>query len=837
MSSIDKLARRLARVERVANEALNAPRLIAASMPKGASIDVIDPETDQPVMVIGEQHDGTVGAYPLDGPVPPVPSAPVVESGPLTLAVTYDGRMASEADRFPMDGEHIEVYAWPAGTTPEDVQEPDTEPVPDPADDPDDPTPPEPAPGLDDLPDPDLGEPELVGVLPAGGGTYPLARPAGSWGITFRTKTLAGRRSAHSGMAFGEIIGPANLAGIDEDARARNEEIAADLEQAQQNLDTARQLLEALRERTGRKVWTAPITDTPRMTIQPLGGGRVRFTSKYPGNTYHRWAFPTGTPAAAEDVSVVEVTFPAAGTHDVTYQTTGPAGGANWTGAFTLTESMMGPDYGWTDLTLTLDQLTAPDGPLSPEALAQVWLPAVAGAFVVATEAFVGPAALIDGIVQARHMAVVSELPNGARLSILEDGVRMWRAGNTDGQPNVMLTVGDGFRLQRDDGTSLLWIDVATGNLNTAGAVLSNSKIVAPEVTGGVVTGATVRTAETGQRVVLSSGLGAEIFNAADQRVLWVDPVTGNLRTVGAVQTGGEVRGAALYVDAPGGGTVFSATPTGGVVIGGGGAVYDRAGPWTTDEDSHWITDEVPVTPGATYGWRFRLQGSAGFTSEANYVEVIFRVGAAEVGQLITTQGGLHTVGSTQGLIEGKIVAPAGASWMRLRYRRTDAPPPLPSGQYVQFSQVRITAVAAGTIDVAGSVKSPRIVGDVVEAGAIRGSNGVAWDPSDTGPMTFNLSGDWQQSQGAPRRRKRGDLVYLSGEVVALNAAAGDGRPITTLPPGWRPARRLRVPWGWGDSLTYVVVETDGKVWSGPNARTTSPGMSLDAIQPFSTTA
>src|SRR5690606_28338377 len=174
-------------------------------------------------------------------------------------------------------------------------------------------------------------------------------------------------------------------------------------------------------------------------------------------------------------------------------------------------------------------------------------------------------------------------------------------------------------------------------------------------------------------------------------------------RLAGAVQSGGRVSGAELEVRNPAGDIVFSASPAGGVVIGGGGAVYQNAGPLVTDSDSFWITDPVPVTPGAAYGWRFRGQSSPTFTSESNYVEIIFTVGTAQVGETVTTHGTFPTVGSTQGLIESQFTAPAGASSMRLRYRRNDNPPPLASGQYVQFTDIRVTATAAGTVDISGS--------------------------------------------------------------------------------------------------------------------------------------
>lgn len=389
----------------------------------------------------------------------------------------------------------------------------------------------------------------------------------------------------------------------------------------------------------------------------------------------------------------------------------------------------------------------------------------VVAKFLVATEKIITKDVIATGAVTASALNVVHELPSGAKLSIQPDGVRMWRAGNTGTTPNIAITSADGFRMWDDAGTPTAWFDSETGIL----------------------------------------------------------------RLAGAVQSGGRVSGAELEVRNPAGDIVFSATPHGGVVIGGGGAVYQNAGPLDTDGDSVWITDPVPVTPGATYGWRFRAQSSTTFTSDQNYVEVVFTAGTAEISEAITTNGTFPTIGSSQGVIESQLVAPAGATTMRLRYRRTNQPPPLPAGQYARFTDIRITAVAAGTVDIGGSVKAPRGVFRNLEVTSLRGTNGIAYDPSDTGWLTFQLSGDWN-AQGFARRRKQGTRVWLRGELMALNSEAGVGRPITTLPTGWRPFQRLRIPWGWGDSMTYVVVETDGTVWSGPNARTTAPGMSLDVI-------
>lgn len=112
-----------------------------------------------------------------------------------------------------------------------------------------------------------------------------------------------------------------------------------------------------------------------------------------------------------------------------------------------------------------------------------VWNVVVAR-FLVATEKIITEDVIADGAVTARTLNVVSELAGGASLSITDDGIRMWRAGNppATGQPNLTITTGDGFRIQTDTGDGLLWIDPATGDLHTAGAVTS----------GGTITGATI---------------------------------------------------------------------------------------------------------------------------------------------------------------------------------------------------------------------------------------------------------------------------------------------------------------------------------------------------------
>src|SRR5690606_3828564 len=75
-----------------------------------------------------------------------------------------------------------------------------------------------------------------------------------------------------------------------------------------------------------------------------------------------------------------------------------------------------------------------------------------------------------------------------------------------------------GFRIQTDTGQGLLWIDPATGDLHTDGAVLSNSELAAPTITGG-----TFRTGVTGRRQQIDTEHGFRAWNAANQQTAQID--------------------------------------------------------------------------------------------------------------------------------------------------------------------------------------------------------------------------------------------------------------------------------------------------------------------------
>ncbi|PYG00153.1 hypothetical protein SAMN05216184_10492 [Georgenia satyanarayanai] len=247
MGAIENVAGLLLQQGRRLSVLENTPRLPYSSIPAtpGSSLDVVDPETGSPVVVIGDQHDGTWGAYPIDGPIPPVPSAPVVQDGVGRLVISYDGRMASDEDRFPMDGEGVEAWVRPLPAS--DVGEPaevETEPVPDPEDDPDDPTPPEPVPDLDDVDDPfpNLEGARLVATFPASGGTTTATLTLGSWMVVLVTKSIPGRRSAPSGIATGTVLSVLDSAVVAElDERLQDNE--TQLADARDRLASAEQLV------------------------------------------------------------------------------------------------------------------------------------------------------------------------------------------------------------------------------------------------------------------------------------------------------------------------------------------------------------------------------------------------------------------------------------------------------------------------------------------------------------------------------------------------------------------------------------------------------------------
>lgn len=111
----DKIAsfdKRLKNLER-------APRLANASI-EGQPLPVFD--GDQVLrQTIGLQDDGTYTVVDVNGPPPPVPSAPTLESRSGALVVTWDGAFAAGTTP-PADWDHVEVHvSTTSGYTPTDA--------------------------------------------------------------------------------------------------------------------------------------------------------------------------------------------------------------------------------------------------------------------------------------------------------------------------------------------------------------------------------------------------------------------------------------------------------------------------------------------------------------------------------------------------------------------------------------------------------------------------------------------------------------------------------------------------------------------------------------------
>ena len=106
MTEIGELARKIARLETGVRALSLAPRLVNSSIENG-SIPEYDADGNL-VSVIGRQPDGTHGIVNYAGPIPPVPSAPTAEGGPIKATIVWDGTFASGV--APLDLLGIEVY-------------------------------------------------------------------------------------------------------------------------------------------------------------------------------------------------------------------------------------------------------------------------------------------------------------------------------------------------------------------------------------------------------------------------------------------------------------------------------------------------------------------------------------------------------------------------------------------------------------------------------------------------------------------------------------------------------------------------------------------------------
>lgn len=111
MSSDSKLAREVARLRREVEQIKRGQRVAHGASIENAAIEVRD-DNGSLRAVVGQQPDGTTGVNVVNGPVPPTPSAPTVESALAALAVTWDGTFTA-APAAPLDWMRCEVHIGP----------------------------------------------------------------------------------------------------------------------------------------------------------------------------------------------------------------------------------------------------------------------------------------------------------------------------------------------------------------------------------------------------------------------------------------------------------------------------------------------------------------------------------------------------------------------------------------------------------------------------------------------------------------------------------------------------------------------------------------------------
>ena len=106
MDSIEKLARKVGRLEKRVNSQARTPQLAYSSIDNGSIAEYND--AGDVVALYGQQTDGTHGAVTINGPIPPTPTPPVVESGQGSASVSWDGFFEGGLVR-PMDLDFIRV--------------------------------------------------------------------------------------------------------------------------------------------------------------------------------------------------------------------------------------------------------------------------------------------------------------------------------------------------------------------------------------------------------------------------------------------------------------------------------------------------------------------------------------------------------------------------------------------------------------------------------------------------------------------------------------------------------------------------------------------------------
>jgi hypothetical protein len=107
--SLDRLARRIAKLEKDVHNAATQPRLGHSSLDGGA-IYVFDPATGMPTGIFGRQYDGTTSAAAVGGTWPEAPSQPFVTEIVGGLRIYWDGTYA-DGSPTRMDFTRVSVHA------------------------------------------------------------------------------------------------------------------------------------------------------------------------------------------------------------------------------------------------------------------------------------------------------------------------------------------------------------------------------------------------------------------------------------------------------------------------------------------------------------------------------------------------------------------------------------------------------------------------------------------------------------------------------------------------------------------------------------------------------
>ena len=107
MTSVDRLAAKLAGLERNVKTLQTQPQLGSSSI-ENSAIQAYDVDGNL-ITIIGQQHDGSGGAVSVGGPVPPVPSGLTTTPGIFGVTVRWDGTFVGGAV-VPVNFSRVEIH-------------------------------------------------------------------------------------------------------------------------------------------------------------------------------------------------------------------------------------------------------------------------------------------------------------------------------------------------------------------------------------------------------------------------------------------------------------------------------------------------------------------------------------------------------------------------------------------------------------------------------------------------------------------------------------------------------------------------------------------------------